>query len=103
MKTWWKIGLRRRNRKLVFDQLQQQRILLQQGVAAHARIIEIESQYEVLKGYVELRVWVMIRLQERLLYQQVYTMVGAGKVPVTGAVVPIRLLPENTSSILILS
>ncbi len=103
MNAWWKFGLRNRNRKLVYGQLQQQRIMLQQGVPAHARIIEIESKYELLKGYVELRVWVMIRLQERLLYQQVHTMVAAEKIPVTGAVVSIRVLPENTSSILILS
>lgn len=103
MNAWWKLGLRNRNRKLVYGQLQQQRIMLQQGVPAHARIIEIESKYELLKGYVELRVWVMIRLQERLLYQQVHTMVAAEKIPVTGTVVPIRVLPENTSSILILS
>ncbi|AXY77332.1 hypothetical protein D3H65_26595 [Paraflavitalea soli] len=77
--------------------------MLQQGVPAHARIIEIESKYELLKGYVELQLWVMIRLQERLLYQQVHTMVAAENIPVTGAVVPIRVLPENTSSILILS
>ena len=103
MNAWWNIGLRKRNRKLVYGQLQQQRIMLQQGIPAHARIIEIETQYELLKGYVELRLWVMIRLQERLLYQQVHTMVLAEKIPVTGAVVPIRVLPENTASILILS
>lgn len=103
MNAWWNIGLRKRNRKLVYGQLQQQRIMLQQGIPAHARIIEIETQYELLKGYVELRLWVMIRLQERLLYQQVHTMVSAGKIPATGAVVPIRVLPENTASILILS
>ncbi len=43
--------------------------MLQQGVPAHARIIEIESKYELLKGYVELRVWVMIRLHKGLLDQ----------------------------------
>ena len=103
MNVWWKIGWRKKNRKQVYGQLQQQRILLQQGVAAHARIVEIEEQYELLKGYVELRVWAMIRLEEKLLYQQVRTMVPAEKIPVAGEVVRIRILRDDTSSILILS
>lgn len=94
---------RRRQRKLVIGQLQQQRLLLQQGVRAYARIVEIEAQEELLKGYITLRLWVMIRLQERLLYQLVNTMVPQGKVPVIGEVVPIRLLPEQSEDILILS
>lgn len=103
MKAWWKIGQRKRTRKQVYEQLQQQRVLLQQGSAAHARIIEIEDQFELMKGYMELRVWVMIRLQGKLLYQQVHTMVSMEKMPVPGEVVPIRILPDNTSFILILS
>jgi hypothetical protein len=100
--AWWKFINRNKTRKLVYEQLQQQRIMLQQGVPAHARIIEIESQYELLKGYIALRVWVMIRLQERLLYQQVHTMVPTAKLPAVGEVVSIRILPENTAAILIL-
>ncbi|NII23846.1 hypothetical protein HB364_02060 [Pseudoflavitalea sp. X16] len=102
MKAWWKIGQYRRSRKQVHGQLQQQRILLQQGIAAQARIIEIEEKAELIKGYVRLRVWVMIRLQEKLLYQQVNTMVTIERVPVAGEVVRIRILPENTASILIM-
>lgn len=93
---------RRRSRKRVLGQLQQQRVLLQQGIAAQARIIEIEEQVELVKGYVGLRVWAIIRLQEKLLYQQVHTMVAVEKIPVAGEVVRIRILPENTSSILIM-
>lgn len=103
MNAWWKIGWQKKSRKQVYGQLQQQRVLLQQGVAAHARIVEIEEKYELLKGYVELRVWAIIRLEEKLLYQQVHTMVPADKVPVTGEVVRIRIMREDTSSILILS
>lgn len=103
MKAWWKIARRRRSRKQVYEQLLQQRLLLQQGLRAHARIVEIEERNELLKGYVELRVWVIIRLQERLLYQLSRTMVPVGKIPVAGEVVPIRLLPGDTSYILILS
>jgi len=99
---WWKIATRRRNRKQVYDQLQQQRMLLQQGLKAHARIIEIEESNELLKGYVVLKVWVMIRIQERLLYQLSRTMVTDGKIPVVGEVVPIRILPEEPDDILIM-
>lgn len=102
VKAWWKIGQYRRSRKQVYGQLQQQRILLQQGIAAQARIIEIEEKAELIKGYVRLRAWVMIRLQEKLLYQQVHTMVTVDKVPEAGEVVRIRILPENTASILIM-
>lgn len=103
MKTWWKLGQRRRNRKQVYEHLQWQRLLLQKGVASHARIIEIEDKYELVKGYIELKIWVAIRLQGRLLYQLVHTMVNAGKLPVQGEIVPIRILVDNTSFILILS
>jgi hypothetical protein len=103
MKTWWKIGQRKRNRKQVYEHLQSQRLLLQQGMAAYARIIEIEEKSELLKGYVELKVWIAIRLQGRLLYQQVQTMVNADKLPVQGEIVPVRILADNTSMILILS
>lgn len=102
VKAWWKIGQYRRSRKQVYAQLQQQRLLLQQGIAAQARIIEIEEKAELIKGYVRLRAWVMIRLQEKLLYQQVNTMVTTEKIPVAGEVVRIRILPENTASILIM-
>jgi hypothetical protein len=103
VKAWWNIGKRKRARKQVYGQLQQQRVLLQQGVNAHARIMEIVHQLELMKGYMELRVWVMIRLQGKLLYQQVHTMVSTDKMPVPGEVVPIRILPDNTSVILIIS
>jgi hypothetical protein len=102
MKTWWKIGQRKRDRKQVYEHLQWQRLLLHQGMAAHARIIEIESRRELLKGYVELRVWVAVRLQGKLIYQQVHTMVSDRKLPQEGEVVPIRMLSDDTSFILIL-
>jgi hypothetical protein len=102
MKTWWRIGQRKRNRKQVYEHLQWQRLLLHQGMAAYARIIEIESSNELLKGYVELRVWVAVRLQGKLLYQQVHTMVNGSKLPKQGEIVPIRILSDNTSFILIL-
>lgn len=103
MITWWKITTRRRNRKQVYDQLQQQRVLLQQGLRAHARIVEIEEKDELLKGYVILKVWVMIRIQERLLYQLSQTMVTDGKIPAVGEVVPIRMLPDQPGAILIMA
>lgn len=103
MKPWWNILRRRRQCKLVIGQLQQQRLLLQQGVRAYARIIEIEEHQELLKGYISLKLWVMIRLQEKLLYQLVNTLVADGKVPVIGEVVPIRLLPDQSEDILILA
>jgi hypothetical protein len=101
--AWWNIRKRKKSRKLVYGQLQQQRIILQEGVAAHARIIEIEAIHELLKGYVELKAWVVIRLQEKLLYQLIQTMILAEKVPAPGAVVPIRVMPDDTSSIMIMS
>lgn len=103
MKPWWNILRRRRQRKLVIGQLQQQRLLLQRGVKAYARVIEIEEREELLKGYITLKLWVMIRLQERLLYQLVHTMVPDGKIPVIGEVVPIRLLPDDSEAILIMA
>jgi hypothetical protein len=101
--AWWNIRKRKKSRKLVYGQLQQQRIILQEGIAAHARIIEIEGIQELLKGYVELKAWVVIRLQEKLLYQLVHTMIPAEKVPAPGAVVPVRVMPDDTSSIMIMS
>jgi len=71
-------------------------------MAAYARIIEIESRYELLKGYIEVKVWIAIRLQGRLIYQQTRTMINDGKMPALGEIVPVRILADDTSFILIL-
>jgi hypothetical protein len=100
---WWKRWRNRDKRKLVYNQLQWQRFLLRAGRPAAATIIDVDAQHSILPGWVQLDLFAMIKVNEKILMRQVQTVVTVEKIPAIGDTLQIRYAEENQSCILILN
>jgi hypothetical protein len=100
--SWLTRWLYRSKRKEVYRQLQWQRFLLKAGIPAAATIIDVDAEERVLPGWVQLDLFAMIKVNERIVMRQVQTLVAAGKVPGIGDTLQIRFSEDNQSCILIM-
>lgn len=100
--TGWRRWRTRDRRKWVYRQLQWQRFLLRAGVPAAATIIDVDAEEQVLPGWVQLDLFAMIKVNEKIMMRQVQTLVAAKQIPAIGDTLLIRYAEHNQSCILIM-
>ena len=89
------------SRRKVYEQLQWQRFLLRTGVPATAHILDLVEENDQLLGYVQLRLWVMLKIKGVVTYRHMQTLLNKEKKPQVGDLVHIRYCPDDLSRILI--
>ncbi len=90
------------SRRKVYEQLQWQRFLLRTGVPATAHILDLVEEGNQILGYVQLRMWVEIKIKGVVTYRHMQTLLSSNQKPQVGDVVHIRYCPDDLSRILIL-
>ena len=93
--------LQKNNRRLIYEQLQWQRFLLRTGVPATAHILDMVEENDQLLGYVQLRMWVMLKIKGVVTYRHMQTLLSKEQKPLVGDMVHIRYCPDDLSRILI--
>ena len=90
------------HRKEVFEQLQWQRFLLRTGVEATAQVLDLVEEHHPVHGFVQLRIWVLIKVRGTITYRHIQTLVCYSKMPEIGNTIHIRYCPDDLSRVLIL-
>jgi hypothetical protein len=98
---WFNRLLQKNNRRLIYEQLQWQRFLLRTGVPATAHILDMVEENDQLLDYVQLRMWVMLKIKGVVTYWHMQTILSKEQTPQIGDVVHIRYCPDDLSRILI--
>ena len=98
---WFNRLLQKNNRRLIYEQLQWQRFLLRTGVSATAHILDMVEENDQLPGYVQLRMWVMLKIKGVVTYRHMQTLLSREQKPLVGDMVHIMYCPDDLSRILI--
>ena len=86
---------------MVYEQLQWQRFLLRTGVPATVQILDMVEEGDALLGYVQLRLWVVLKLKEVIIYRHMQTLLNKKQMPSIGDTIHIRYCPDDLSRIII--
>ena len=86
---------------MLYEQLQWQRFLLRTGVPATAHILDMVEEQDDLYGYVQLRMWVMLKIKGVIVYRHVQTLLNINQIPGIGDMIHIRYCPDDLSRIVI--
>jgi hypothetical protein len=92
---WFNRLLQQNSRRSVYEQLQWQRFLLRTGV------LDMVEENDQLLGYVQLRMWVELKIKGVVTYRHTQTLLSKEQKPVVGDMVHIRYCPDDLSRILI--
>lgn len=93
---------KKNRRKQIYDQLQQQRFLLRTGIPATAQVIDLVVQEESgMNDFVQMRLWVMLKMQGGISYQHIQTLMNKKDIPVVGQVLQIRCMPQDCSTVVV--
>lgn len=98
---WFNRLIQKNNRRLVYEQLQWQRFLLRTGVSATAYILDMVEEKDQLPGYVQLRMWMMLRVKGVVTYRHTQTLLSKEQKPLIGDTINIKCCPDDLSRILI--
>ena len=98
---WFNRFIQKNNRRLIYEQLQWQRFLLRTGVPATAQILDMVEENDQLFGYVQLRLWMMLKIKGVVTYRHAQTLLSKEQKPLIGDMVHIRYCPDDLSRILI--
>ena len=98
---WMSRLIKKSNRRILYEQLQWQRFLLRTGVPATAHILDMVEEQDDLSGYVQLRMWVMLKIKGVIIYRHVQTLLNKNQKPGVGDTIHIRYCPDDLSRILI--
>lgn len=98
---WFNRLLQKNSRRSVYEQLQWQRFLLRTGVPATAQILDMVEENNQLPGYVQLRMWVMLKIKGVVTYRHIQTLLSQDQKPLVGDIIHIRYCPDDLSRILI--
>lgn len=98
---WFYRFIYKNNRRLIYQQLQWQRFLLRTGVPATAQILDMVEENDQLSGYVQLHMWMMLKIKGVVTYRHTQTLLSKTQKPVIGDMVHIRYCPDDLSRILI--
>lgn len=98
---WFNRLLQKNSRRSVYEQLQWQRFLLRTGVPATAHILDMVEENDQLLGYVQLRMWVELKIKGVVTYRHIQTLLSREQKPQKGDIVHIRYCPDDLSRILI--
>ncbi len=97
------IGILWRNnrRRQIYEQLQQQRFLLRTGIPATAQILDMVQEESEMNDFVQMRFWVMLKMQGGISYQHIQTLMNKKDIPAVGQVLQIRCLPQDWSTVVV--
>ena len=98
---WIKRIAPKSSRRTVYEQLQWQRFLLRTGVPATVQILDMVEEGDALSGYVQLRLWVVLKLKEVIIYRHMQTLLNKKQMPSIGDTIHIRYCPDDLSRIVI--
>jgi hypothetical protein len=98
---WFNRLLQKKSRRLIYEQLQWQRFLLRTGVPATVHILDMVEENDELLGYVQLRMWVELKIKGVITYRHMQTLLNREEKPLVGDMVHIRYCPDDLSRILI--
>lgn len=101
LQYWIKRIVQKKSRRTVYEQLQWQRFLLRTGVPATVQILDMVEEGDVLSGYVQLRLWVVLKLKEVIIYRHMQTLLNKKQMPSIGDTIHIRYCPDDLSRIII--
>lgn len=94
--------LKAKRRRQIYDQLQQQRFLLRTGIPATAEVLDLVVQEDSeMNDFVQMRLWVMLKMQGGTSYQHIQTLMNKKDIPVVGQVLQIRCLPQDWSTVVV--
>lgn len=98
---WFNRLLPKSSRRLLYEQLQWQRFLLRTGVPASIQILDMVEEGEQLFGYVQVRMWVQLKIKGVVTYRHMQTMLSKEQKLCIGDIVHIRYCPDDLSRIMI--
>jgi hypothetical protein len=98
---WFKRFVQRKSRHSVYEELQWQRFLLRTGVPATAHILDMVEERRHLLGYVQLRMWVELRVKGAVTYRHIQTLLNSKQKPGIGDIVQIRYCSDDLSRVVI--
>lgn len=101
LQYWIKRIVQKKSRRTAYEQLQWQRFLLRTGVPATVQILDMVEEGNVLSGYVQLRLWVVLKLKEVIIYRHMQTLLNKKQMPSIGDTIHIRYCPDDLSRIII--
>ena len=101
LQYWIKRIVQKKSRRTVYEQLQWQRFLLRTGVPATVQILDMVEEGDALLGYVQLRLWVVLKLKEVIIYRHMQTLLNKKQMPSIGDTIHIRYCPDDLSRIII--
>lgn len=83
--------------------LQQQRLLLHQGLEATAEVMDTTLSEDKVGSMFPIRLWLKLKKADgSFIYTHTHSLVSISHIPGRGQVLRIKYLPENLSAILIL-
>ena len=89
-------------RRKVYDQLQWQRFLLRTGVPATAQVLDMVQVKSEMLEYVQVHIWVMLRLKGCISYRHIQTLLNKKDIPAVGQTIHIRYCPDDMSKVIII-
>lgn len=89
------------HRRHIYEQLQWQRFLLRTGIPATAQVLDMIQEESVMYDYVEMRIWVMLKLRGTVTYRHIQTLLNKKDIPTVGQTIHIRYCPDDMSKVII--
>lgn len=89
-------------RRRVYDQLQWQRFLLRTGIPATAHVLDMVQVKSEILEYVQVHIWVMVRLKGSISYRHIQTLLDKKEIPAVGQTIHIRFCPDDMSKVIII-
>lgn len=89
------------HRRRIFEQLQWQRFLLRTGIPATAQVLDMVQEESEMYDYVQMRIWVMLRLRGTVTYRHIQTLLNKKDIPTVGQTIHIRYCPDDMSRVII--
>jgi hypothetical protein len=93
--------VRGKRRRRIYEQLQWQRFLLRTGIPATAEVLDLVQEESEMSNYVQMRIWVMLKLKGTVSYQHIQTLLNKKDIPVIGQTIHIRYCADDMSNVII--
>ena len=96
-----KILLNKIRQKRAEHQLKCQQILIRKGVGLRTKVLEVKEEGHPLKDYVQLCMFARLRINGKIVYRRVHTLIKGDSAPHCGDVVHIRYNPYHLNIVLL--
>lgn len=99
---WWQRIFYLNRRRYIYEQIQWQRFLLRTGIPATAQVLDLVEEGGIKYGYVQVRIWVVIKIKGAIVYRHLQTLLEPKQLPTIGETIHIRYCPDDMSKVLVL-